>query len=162
MKKYILKLELEDTDIWREISFTSGVTFSDLHTIIQIVFGWEDYHLHEFTVGNMAIGMLGDDEDINDMSPNFRLEDDVNLELILLNRKNFQYEYDFGDDWQVKITVQTVLSVDKSENPRVIAYGGDMAKEDCGGAEELMRQCREKTDIIELNLILEETFDCED
>ena len=36
MKKYVLKLELEDTNIWRRVSFTSGIGFYDLHSIIQI------------------------------------------------------------------------------------------------------------------------------
>ena len=93
MKKYVLKLEIEDTNIWRRVSFTSGIGFYDLHSIIQIIFGWEDYHLHEFTVGNMAIGMLSDDEDIEDMPENFRFEDDVSLDFILLNYKEFKYEY---------------------------------------------------------------------
>ena len=161
MKKYILRLKLEDTDIWRRVSLTSGMTVSDLHTIIQIVFGWEDYHLHEFTVGDMAIGMMDDEEDIDDMPPNFLFEDDVNLELVLLNQKTFKYEYDFGDGWEVKITVQKILNVDKAESPKVLTFGGNMAKEDCGGAYGLMRKRRRKTDIVELNLILEETFDIE-
>lgn len=159
MKKYILKLELEDTNIWRRISFTSGMSFNDLHQIIQIIFGWEDYHLHEFTVGNMAIGALGDDEDIDDMPENFRFEDDVSLDLILHNRKEFLYEYDFGDGWEIKITVEKILDTEAEEKPKVIAFGGDMAKEDCGGAYELMRKRRQKTRVEELNLILEETFE---
>lgn len=159
MKKYVLKLELEDTNIWRRVSFTSGIGFYDLHSIIQIIFGWEDYHLHEFTVGNMAIGMLGDDEDIEDMPENFRFEDDVSLDLILLNYKEFKYEYDFGDGWEIKITVEEITDTQTGENPTVIDFGGDMAKEDCGGAYELMRKRRIKTRVEELNLILAETFD---
>ena len=159
MKKYVLKLELEDTNIWRRVSFTSGIGFYDLHSIIQIIFGWEDYHLYEFTVGNMAIGMLGDDEDIDNMPENFRFEDDASLDLILLNYKEFQYEYDFGDGWEIKITVEEITDTETGENPTVIDFGGDMAKEDCGGAYELMRKRRRKTRVEELNLILEETFD---
>ena len=148
MKKYVLMLELEDTNIWRRVSFTSGIGFYDLHSIIQIIFGWEDYHLHEFTVGN-----------IEDMPENFRFEDDVSLDLILLNYKEFKYEYDFGDGWEIKITVEEITDTQTGENPTVIDFGGDMAKEDCGGAYELMRKRRRNTRVEELNLILEETFD---
>lgn len=159
MKKYVLKLEIANTNIWRRIAFTSSIGFNDLHIIIQIIFGWEDYHLHEFTVGNMAIGMLGDDEDLDDMPDNFRFEDDVSLDLILLNYKEFIYEYNFGDGWEIKITVEEITDTETNDLPKVIDFGGDMAKEDCGGAYELMRKRRQKTRMEELNLILEETFD---
>lgn len=90
MKKYVLKLELEDTNIWRRVSFTSGIGFYDLHSIIQIIFGWEDYHLYEFTVGNMAIGMLGDDEDIDDNRVHKQIENARNRFIVYrLTRKFF-------------------------------------------------------------------------
>lgn len=158
MNKYILKLELNDTDAWREISLTGGTTFSDLHTVIQIAFGWEDYHLHEFTVGDMTIGMLCEGESIEDFPPDFHIEDEVNLELILLNQKTFEYAYDFGDGWEIAITVEEIQKVDKAEAPKIINFGGNMAKEDCGGPDGLMGKRRRKTDVKALNSIIEDVF----
>lgn len=102
---------------------------------------------------------MGDDEDIEDMPENFRFEDDFSLDLILLNYMELKYEYDFGNGWEIKITVEEITDTQTGENPTVIDFGGDMAKEDCSGAYELMRKRRRKTRVEGLNLILAETFD---
>lgn len=43
---------LADTDplVWRRIQVPSRYSFWDLHVAIQDAMGWQDYHLHEFTV----------------------------------------------------------------------------------------------------------------
>lgn len=158
--KYVLTMRLRDTDIWRKIAITGNYSFADLHTIIQIAFGWEDCHIHQFEVGKMIIGNYDDEEmDLDDYADAFRFEDDVNLELILLNYKNFVYCYDFGDDWHVDIQVESVMAAQVEEPPTILEFGGGMAEDDCGGAEALMQMHKRKTNLSELNLILEETFD---
>ena len=158
--KYVLIMRLRDTDIWRKIVITGNYSFADLHTIIQIAFGWEDCHIHQFEVGKMIIGNYDDEEmDLDDYTDAFRFEDDVNLELILLNYKNFVYCYDFGDDWRVDIQVEDVTVAQVEEPPVILEFGGGIAKDDCGGAEALMQRRKRKTNLSELNLILEETFD---
>ena len=153
-------MRLRDTDIWRKVAITGNYSFADLHTIIQIAFGWEDCHIHQFEVGKLIIGNYDDEEmDLDDYADAFRFEDDVNLELILLNCKNFVYCYDFGDDWRVDIQVENMTTTQVEEFPVILEFGGGMAKDDCGGAEALMQMRKRKTNLIELNLILEETFD---
>lgn len=158
--KYILTMRLRDTDIWRKIAITGIYSFADLHTVIQIAFGWEDCHIHQFEVGKMIIGIYDDEEmNLDEYDSSFRFEDDVNLELILLNCKNFVYCYDFGDDWRVDIQVENVTATQVEGVPVILEFGGGMAKDDCGGAEVLMQMRKRKTNLIELNLILEEMFD---
>ena len=158
--KYVLTMHLRDTDIWRKIAITGTYSFADLHTIIQIAFGWEDCHIHQFEVGKLIIGNYEDEEMVlDDCASTFRFEDDVNLELILLNCKKFVYCYDFGDDWRVDIQVENVTVTQEEEVPVILEFGGGMAKDDCGGAEALMQMRKRKTNLIGLNLILEETFD---
>ncbi|MGM0366609.1 MAG: plasmid pRiA4b ORF-3 family protein [Actinomycetota bacterium] len=41
--------------IWRRLSVPGKITFSQLHQIIQAAFGWLDYHLYKFKVGNTLI-----------------------------------------------------------------------------------------------------------
>lgn len=160
VNKYILTMRLRDTNIWRKIAITGTYSFADLHTIIQIAFGWENCHVHQFEVGKLIIGNYDDEEmDLDDCASTFKFEDDVNLEFILLNCKNFVYCYDFGDDWRVDIQVEEVISTQVQEFPEVLEFGGGMAKDDCGGAEALMQMRKRKTNLLELNLILEMTFD---
>jgi hypothetical protein len=47
---YQLVITIEDVTprIWRRLVVTSDTTLAQLHTYLQIAFGWEDYHLHEF------------------------------------------------------------------------------------------------------------------
>lgn len=157
--RYVLTMHLCDTDIWRKIAITGNYSFVDLHTVIQIAFGWEDYHIHQFEVGKMIIGNYDDEEmDLDDYNSAFMFEDDVNLELILLNYKEFAYRYDLGDDWNVDIRVENVTPTQEEEFPVILEFGGGMAKDDCGGAESLMQMRKRKTNLAELNLILEETF----
>ena len=41
-------------------------TLAQLHTILQIVMGWDDYHLHEFTIGRRVYSVPDVDDDINE------------------------------------------------------------------------------------------------
>ncbi|WP_445177242.1 plasmid pRiA4b ORF-3 family protein [Rhizorhapis sp. SPR117] len=49
---YRLKVSLRDISpmIWRRLLVRSDLTLFGLHRVIQIAFGWEDYHLHAFKV----------------------------------------------------------------------------------------------------------------
>jgi hypothetical protein len=48
---YQIKVTLDDTHppIWRRIQVPSNTNLLKLHDILQIVMGWDDYHLHMFT-----------------------------------------------------------------------------------------------------------------
>ncbi len=50
---YLLKIRLLDIEpeIWRRFVVPGSITLDRLHDVIQIVMGWEDYHLHAFTIG---------------------------------------------------------------------------------------------------------------
>jgi len=37
--------------IWRRIQVWEDATLAQLHRVLQMVMGWEDYHLHEFRIG---------------------------------------------------------------------------------------------------------------
>jgi hypothetical protein len=45
-----VKLNLQNHHVWRKIAVPKNFTFPDLHKTLQIVFGWQDYHLHEFII----------------------------------------------------------------------------------------------------------------
>ena len=50
---YLLKIKLMniEPEIWRRFVVPAAITLDRLHDVIQIVMGWEDYHLHEFVIG---------------------------------------------------------------------------------------------------------------
>jgi len=51
---YVLKVRLLDVKpiVWRRFVVPADITLDRLHDIIQIVMGWTDSHLHEFTIEN--------------------------------------------------------------------------------------------------------------
>jgi hypothetical protein len=55
---YQLKVTLEDIKppIWRRILVTGNTTLSKLHRILQVVMGWDDYHLHQFIINDIYYG----------------------------------------------------------------------------------------------------------
>jgi hypothetical protein len=79
--------------IWRSVVVPSLVTLSDLHQVIQILFGWDGDHLHMFKVGRRRYSDLfygleesGDEDEI-------RVRDAFSAE------RKISYEYDFGASW---------------------------------------------------------------
>lgn len=45
----------------------------------------------------------------------------------------FTYQYDFGDDWQHRVTIEKVLEDYDANYAQVLKYKGDTPYEDCGG-----------------------------
>ena len=64
MAGLVLKIVIEDTHppVWRRIIIPEKITFADLHEMIQIVFGWEDEHLHEFRIPSKSICIDNNEE----------------------------------------------------------------------------------------------------
>jgi len=55
---YQLKVTLLGTSppIWRRLLVPANITLAQLHDVLQTAMGWEDGHMHEFSVGKRRIG----------------------------------------------------------------------------------------------------------
>lgn len=134
---YQFKIELKDTDplIWRRIAVPDSCTFWDLHVAIQNAMGWQDCHLHEFSINDQSSPKIGiPDEEFEDergivpgwevpVSKYFNQEDEI-----------IEYIYDFGDNWKHKIILEAILPVVQGKK-YPICLGGERncPPEDCGG-----------------------------
>lgn len=100
--------------VWRRIQVPETMTLAQLHSVLQVVMGWEGYHLHQFS----------DSED-----------EAMNLaELIEDDLFSFGYLYDFGDMWQYEIKVEKKLASESGKNyPVCLAGKRACPPEDCGG-----------------------------
>jgi hypothetical protein len=100
-----LKVLLKDVrpQVWRKIRVPSTYTLASLHDVLQIAMGWENAHLHQFTIDGVSYTELTaeDSEDVRD-------ERALRLEGLARARKKFTYEYDFGDGWEHEIVVERV------------------------------------------------------
>jgi hypothetical protein len=126
-----LKIVLLDTkpSVYRIIHIENTRTFYDLHLAIQIAFGWEDYHLHEFRLNDEVIGT-------SDFIENQKFLEESNtllLQKIVSEKQEFFYNYDFGDNWEHKIKLVKFIEPKNTFYPRCVKGARNTPPEDCGG-----------------------------
>ncbi len=117
--------------IWRRVVVPDNFTLGHLHTIIQVVMGWENSHMHAFRFGaveytseaSCAMGGMGMEN-----------EESVFLQRVVSRpRQKFLYEYDFGDSWVHEVVVEKLLPLDpQAQYPVCLAGARACPPEDCG------------------------------
>jgi hypothetical protein len=123
-----IRLRGIEPEIWRTVLVPADVPLGVLHEIIQVAFGWQDSHLHDFMVGNIRFGMADVEDEI------FCVDEFVApLGAVATLGTVFCYRYDFGDDWEHDVTVKGITS---SGDDTFKCTGGARSSppEDCGGA----------------------------
>ena len=136
-----LRISIQETEpeVWRRVLVPGTMPLDKLHDVIQDVFGWWDYHLHAFNIGDLRFS-VPHDEWIDDDQPDLD-ESGVKLHRLVGEGDRFTYEYDFGDFWVHDIEVESVeFVVDSVESKeltlrRAVCIDGGNARppEDCGG-----------------------------
>jgi hypothetical protein len=158
----VLKIELElgEYEAWRKIIVPLNYTFRELHNIIQKLYNWQDYHLHDFFVyseekdnsknwnqseyhkdGYKAILNLAMNQENLEYSKNelnfaaedfeLALENEVKLKDILPAR--IKYIYDYGDNWHHYLETEEIIDDYKSNTPTFLEGEGTAPPEDVGG-----------------------------
>ncbi len=126
--------------VWRRVEVASDLGLNDLHEVLQVLFGWEDYHLHRFTTGperepgavfacTADLVEAFDDEDASMPTWDVRVD-----ELLAEPGERLHYQYDDGDNWWLSLEVEEV--VDGRVPPAratLLEGGGAGPPEDCGG-----------------------------
>ncbi|MCA1698086.1 MAG: plasmid pRiA4b ORF-3 family protein [Actinobacteria bacterium] len=113
--------------VWRRLQLRADTRLDQLHEILQVALGWENYHMHVFSFSEEEFG-------IADRELGFSDERQATLgELIDLGAR-FRYTYDFGDNWEHEILVEDLLDADPDTHyPVLVAVKGARPPEDCGG-----------------------------
>jgi hypothetical protein len=131
---YQIKVTLDNIrpPVWRRVLVPDKCTLLDLHDIIQDVFGWYDYHLHEFTIHGESYG-----DPANDEFDEFAIQDESKFKLQKLDFKEgsrFTYEYDFGDGWDHTLVVEKIFPPERGMKlPICIKGKRECPPEDVGG-----------------------------
>ncbi len=162
IKGALLKVELElgDYQAWRRVIVPMNYFFYNLHQVIQSLFNWQDYHLHEFFIysdekdkskewnhaefhkeGYKAIYNVVSNEEQYLYNKNELEYDKEDFEIILekANLLNdylparIKYIYDFGDYWRHYIEVEDIIADFNELNPEFIDGAGTAPPEDAGG-----------------------------
>jgi hypothetical protein len=137
---YLLRVSLENIQpiIWRKIQVPGNFTLGDLHEVLQVVMGWENAHLHSFTIQGIEYQDTSSIDYIDMWSPECEDENDYDLDDLNLQKgQRLRYTYDFGDDWYHQIIVSKVTPAAEidAKDKRPLCLGGARAcpPEDCGG-----------------------------
>ncbi len=132
---YQIKVTLKHSQppIWRRIQVSGDTRLDQLHLILQKVMGWDNYHLHQFIVGETFYGEPDPDYEL--FGPPMQDEKKIRLDQIVSGEKSkFVYEYDFGDGWEHVLLVEKVMSPeDGAGYPRCIKGKRACPPEDVGG-----------------------------
>lgn len=134
MLELLIELDVEKHVISRRVLISNEIKLNQLHDIIQILYGWKGYHMHQYIKPK-------DNNDYTvyfDTEPPFYdreycLTENIDID-IFLYESNVTYVYDMGDYWEHKLTL-----VNSHQNTigdqRVLCIGGayDTPPEDVGG-----------------------------
>ena len=115
--------------IWRRFLVPGTLRLSDLHHVIQTVFGWTDSHLHRFVIAGQCFGPPDElDRRILD-------ETKVTISEVLAPEVvRFSYAYDFGDDWEHDVLAEKIIASNSGgERPLCLEGKRHRPPEDCGG-----------------------------
>lgn len=114
--------------VWRRLLVPATMRLDRLHGAIQAAMGWDDCHLHAFTVGGADYGP-------HDPDLAHRDERKTLLSAILSEPgERMRYTYDVGDHWQHDVVVEEVLAAESGVRyPICLAGNGRCPPEDCGG-----------------------------
>ncbi|WP_245917516.1 plasmid pRiA4b ORF-3 family protein [Bacillus canaveralius] len=137
---YQLKVSLKGIrpPIWRRIEVHSELTFHQLHEVIQVLMGWENYHLYSFEYNDVLIELPEDELETGFFLPKMRETADSRKEKlgdwIRAEKDKFLYTYDFGDDWEHMVTVEKIEQVsEKLKYPVCLKGKRACPPEDVGG-----------------------------
>ena len=131
---YQLKVTLDDVSppVWRRLLVSGDTNLLTLHEIIQEAMGWQNYHLHMYTIAGQIYGDPEDDE-YDELGTKDETRYRLN-QLGLGEKARFKYEYDFGDSWHHTILVEKILQAEKGARyPICLAGKNACPPEDVGG-----------------------------
>lgn len=123
--------------IWRRLQVPGSGNLGWLHAVIQVAMGWKNSHLHRFVVGKRLYAAPSVDLDEFEDGPRVLNEDKTAImEVAPHVKRTFVYEYDLGDSWDHRITVEKILDPDPARATVAQCLDGERAcpPEDCGGA----------------------------
>ncbi|REJ05112.1 plasmid pRiA4b ORF-3 family protein [Microbacterium bovistercoris] len=140
MTRYRLRATLVGSapEIWRELEIDGSLRLADLHDALQLLFGWREMHLHQFTDADPDVpggaGRRWESPYAPDAEDDALSEIEYRVEDVLRTMDALWYEYDFGDGWTVRTDVTGRHQSDPVFAPVVLLDGARRGPfEDSGG-----------------------------
>jgi len=105
---YQIRIDLEGyrPPIWRRLIIPAGISYEQLHLLIQIAFEWMNSHLYLFFAGQKSFGV-----GISSSSEKATIDQDFQ------ECTSLTYIYDMGADWTHKIKIEKILTKEEVKVP---------------------------------------------
>jgi hypothetical protein len=143
LQVFVLRVDLRHAKppIWRRLEVRSDLTLDVVHRVLQAAFSWTDTHLWRFSLGGDPFSTSsqvflcpwdveeGEFEDEGGIpAAAVRLD-----EAIQAAGETLSYAYDYGDNWELALRLESVLPA-AADTPSAIVVDGRRAAppEDCG------------------------------
>ena len=112
--------------IWRKLHLPAEIPLDLLHGALQIAFGWDGSHLHDFRLGALRFAPPDENDELLAVD-----EQGAPLGALVAGKERLVYEYDFGDGWEHEIVASPALP----QGEAIVCVEGARAcpPEDCGG-----------------------------
>lgn len=124
-------LDYIEPEIWREFEIPDDASLIVLHQTLQKLFGWANAHLWEFQRDGRIYGIPSRDDW---GEPPLDARKVTIRDVLGTQKRELDYLYDFGDNWQLTIRVRERGELDESvEYPRCLDGERSGPPEDCGG-----------------------------
>ncbi|MCU0278391.1 MAG: plasmid pRiA4b ORF-3 family protein [Candidatus Nanopelagicales bacterium] len=140
-----VRAELAESDplIWRTLDVRNDISLVTMHRALQAAFSWQDYHLYRFALGGDPFDVTSQvflcAQDLEEGA----IEDQGGVpveqvridELLQQPGDTAAYIYDYGDNWDVLLTLEDVQPTTE-RTPALVAVAGERAAppEDSDGA----------------------------
>jgi Plasmid pRiA4b ORF-3-like protein len=125
---YVFRADLAATPgVSRTIELGGDHTLEDLHEVLRAEFCWADPHLYSFWLGGEFWG--GSETEYT--APDGVEESDAKSaeiplrELGLETEQRIAYVFDYGDNWEVELTVAEIRDAGDESLPRVVERRGE-------------------------------------
>lgn len=125
-----VSLKFIEPEIWRLVDVPLATHLKGLHDVIQAAMGWQDYHLFDFQIGDKHYGIPEGKWDRE-----FLQARSIKLAAVIAKGiRRFDYVYDFGDDWEHTVVIESVFDADPAlKYPRFVDGARRAPPEDVGG-----------------------------
>lgn len=143
MKAYILKLTFEylEPSVWRRVILPAEATFNRLHETIQYVTNFQSklspYHFFgigiddNFITNNPAI--IEEYKGQKFAGQTVKQPSRIKIDSYLEKHGQLVYNYDFGDDWRIRVELEDTVEDYYFGYPTLLAGEGTAPPEDVGG-----------------------------
>jgi len=143
MKAYQFNFIFENIEppVWRKVILPAGATFNRLHETIQYVTNFqsemEPYHYFAVEIEDLFITnnvtILEEYKGKRFLNKLVKQSNRIKIDDYLEKNKQFIYNYDFGDDWRIRVELEEIVEDYYFGYPTLLDGQGMAPPEDVGG-----------------------------